>query len=446
MTHLREHWEGVSVSDDYTLEQWLGGDDSAAFFQTSIAPDGRRAVAKLIPETVANGDAPLDLWHRTRQLRHPNLVELLDCGRAQHGGEIVLYAVFESPDDTLASALSRSPLNELESREVLDSVIDALRYLHAQGLVLGALDPDHIVAIGDRIKVSTGALREADTSSAYREDVRLLGDLWREALMPASPKSAEIAAHAADPNPKSRWTLAEISAALGPPLPAEPPPAPPVIVAPPIPGPLVEVSPVTVPPVVVSVPKVDLQHGDAERLRETRRRNLESATLPPPHRRIPEHATSSRFPKWVFVGAAAILLLILFLILNRPHSTGAAAKSRVAAVSPPVENPVPAPLPKIAAPKPSVPVAPKRSPDASQEVWRVIAFTYRTREAAVKKAQQLNEYHPGIDANVFLPPKERGYYLVSLGGRMTPKEAERVQRSARGKGLPRDLYVQNYSR
>src|ERR1700689_663113 len=160
MTHLREHWEGVSLSGDYTLEKWLGGDDSAAFFQTSLPPDGRRAVVKLVPETVANGAAPLDLWHRTRQLRHPNLVELLDCGRADHGGEIVPYAFFESPDDTLASALSRSPLNELESREVLDSVINALRYLHAQGLVLGALDADHIVAVGDRIKLSTDALRD----------------------------------------------------------------------------------------------------------------------------------------------------------------------------------------------------------------------------------------------------------------------------------------------
>jgi hypothetical protein len=76
-------------------------------------------------------------------------------------------------------------------------------------------------------------------------------------------------------------------------------------------------------------------------------------------------------------------------------------------------------------------------------MWRVIAFTYRTRDAAAKKVQQLNEYHPGINAAVFLPKDKGGYYLVSLGGRMTHEEAERLQRSARGKGLPHDLYVQN---
>ena len=43
--------------------------------------------------------------------------------------------------------------------------------------MLGALDPDHIVAVSDRIKLSPDTLRDADTSSAYRKDVRLLGDL-----------------------------------------------------------------------------------------------------------------------------------------------------------------------------------------------------------------------------------------------------------------------------
>ena len=32
-----------------------------------------------------------------------------------------------------------------------------------------------------------------------------------------------------------------------------------------------------------------------------------------------------------------------------------------------------------------------------------------------------------------------------VGGRMSHDEAVRLQRMARGKGLPRDLYVQNYS-
>jgi hypothetical protein len=414
MTHLREHWEGVSLSGDYTLEQWLGGDDRAAFFRTAPAPDGRRAVVKLVPEAVVDSTATLDLWHRTRQLRHPNLIELLDCGRADHGGEIVLYAVFESPDDTLAAALSQSPLNPQESREVLDAVLDALRYLHAQGLVLGALDPDHIVAVGDRIKVSTGAIRDANTSAAYRKDVRLLGELWLQALMPASPKSSEIAAHASDPNPQTRWTLAEINAALNPPLPIVPPPAPPLTIPSPISVPSVSVSPVSDPPIVG-------RH--------------DAPALPPSRRRPSERATTYRFLRWILVGAAGLLLLIVGL--NRPRPASVATQSQVASVSLPAETPVPAPLPRAAVPKPS--------PAAGKEMWRVIAFTYRTRDAAASKVQQLNQRRPGLNATVFSPKDKSGYYLVSLGGRMTHEEAIRLQRSARGQGLPRDLYVQNYA-
>jgi hypothetical protein len=426
MTHLREHWEGVSLSGNYTLERWLDGDESASLFQTSPDSDGRRTVVKLVPEAAVDGNGVLDLWQRTRQLRHPNLVELFDFGRADHGGEIVLYAVFESPDDTLASALSQSPLSPEESREVLDSVLRALRYLHAQGLVLGALDPDHIVAIGDQIKLSTDALRDADTSSAYREDVRLLGEFWQRHLMSASPKSSQIAAHAADPNPQSRWTLAEISAALGPPAPAVPPPP-------------LTVAPVSAPPVAATPIAATL------------------VAAPPvsPHQVIirkeapaPERATTHPFPKWIFVGAAGVLLLVLGL--NRRRAADVAPPSPVAAVSLPAEAPVPAPLPKTEVPKAAVPesvvpTVPKPSPVAGKEMWRVIAFTYRSRDAAARKVQKLNQDHPGLNAAVFSPKGIGGYYLVSLGGRMTHEAALRLQHSARGKGLPRDLYVQNYS-
>jgi hypothetical protein len=422
MIHLREHWEGFCLSQDYTLEQCLGGDDRAALFQTSPGPDGRRAVVKLVPESVVDGPATLDLWHRTRQLRHPNLVELLDCGRAEHGGETVCYAVFEAPDDTLASALSRSPLDREEAREALDSILEALRYLHAQGLVHGALDPDHIVAVGDRIKLSTDGLRDAAASAAYRKDVRLLGHLWQHALMPASSKSSEIAAHAADPNPQTRWTLAEINAALNAALPAVPPPAELLTVSTPVSAPPIPVAPVSVAPVAVRDSPPDPA---------------------PSHPPTPKPALVHRFPKWIFVGAAGVLLLIVGL--NLPRSAGVASQSRVASVSLPAETPAPAPLPNAAVPEVAVPAVPKPSPDSGKEMWRVIAFTYRSRSAAEKRVELLQQHHPELNATVFSPNDKKGYHLVSLGGLLTLEKTLRLQRRAQGKGLPRDLYVQNYS-
>jgi eukaryotic-like serine/threonine-protein kinase len=162
------------------------------------------------------------------------------------------------------------------------------------------------------------------------------------------------------------------------------------------------------------------------------------------HRRTPEPASSSPFPKWIIVGAAGVVFLILGIHWLRPADVN--TQFQVNSVSRPVETAAPPALPKTEAPKLTAPAALKLSPPAGQEMWRVIAFTYRTRAAAEKKVEQLNEYHPGLNANVFSPKDKGGYYLVSLGGRMTREEAERLQRTARGKGLPRDLYVQNYSR
>jgi hypothetical protein len=45
---------------------------------------------------------------------------------------------------------------------------------------------------------------------------------------------------------------------------------------------------------------------------------------------------------------------------------------------------------------------------------------------------------------VFSTKEKKGYYLVSLGGRMTREDALRRQKKARAEGLARDVYVQNY--
>jgi hypothetical protein len=398
----------VSLNGDYILKHGLGGDDRAAFFEAVHATDGARAIVKLAQDVEGKGNAALDLWHRARQLRHPNLIGLLGFGRTEHQGATAVYAVFEAPDDTLASALSSTRLNENEARDVLDSVMDALRYLHAQGLAHSAVDADHIVAVGDRVKLTTDTLREAAPSDC-REDVRLLGELWQQALLPASSNSEELAAHAADPDPQSRWTLAEISAAIAPRVVAEPPP----------------------PPVTVSEPAPELPVIVREEL----------PALPPPHRRVAEPASPYPFPKWIFAGVAGVLLLIL--ALNWPRPARVATQPKYVPVLRNAPTPEPVPYTKPTPPTAAAPAVRKPPPTAGKETWRVIAFTYRTREAAANKAQQLNRYHPGLNAAVFVPKDK--YYLVSLGGRMSHDEAVRLQRTARGKGLPRDLYVQNYS-
>jgi hypothetical protein len=225
MSQLRERWEGVSLPGDYLLQRWLRGDEAAGFFESSVAPDGRRAVVKLVPELSGDGAAQFALWQRTRSLRHPNLLQLLDCGRAELPGETAVFAVFEHADDTLASTLAHSPLSEAEAREVLDAAVAALSYLQAQGLAHPALDPDQVLAVGEAIKLSTDALREASPDAPYTAGLRAF---WNR-ISPSTPlRSAEIFAQAVGAAPApARAEIAPVADA------APPQAAPPVEPAPP---------------------------------------------------------------------------------------------------------------------------------------------------------------------------------------------------------------------
>jgi hypothetical protein len=57
----------------------------------------------------------------------------------------------------------------------------------------------------------------------------------------------------------------------------------------------------------------------------------------------------------------------------------------------------------------------------------------------------MDSKHPTWRAEVFTPKGDRAPYFVSLGGRMTLSEAERIQRDARAKGMPKDTFVRNFS-
>jgi hypothetical protein len=387
MNQLREHWEGVSLPGDYLLERWLSGDDAAGFFETLLASDGSRAVVRLVRESEVDSDAQLALWQRTRQLRHPNLCELLDCGRAELSGDVVLYAIFEHADDTLAAALSLSPLSEPEAREVLEAVHGAVSYLQGQGLAHAALDADHVVAVGDRIKLSSDLLRQVEAGAPYIDELRAF---WYKISPSTLARSADIFAQVL-----GLESRAGTRAAPGPASVEIPPMADDAA------GPALELSP------------------------------------PEPH----------RFPKWVLVGAAGVVLLILGLNLRRDPEAAAPPPAGSTPRPAPIAAAVP-PVPKASPITETIPKTPHHAAaqpaTAGKAMWRVIAFAYRTRAGATKKAEQVNRRHPDLEARVFSPKERKGYYLVSLGGRMTRDDALRRQKKARAEGLARDVYVQNY--
>jgi hypothetical protein len=398
MTQSWDRLSGASIAGKYVLERWLGGGEEDAFFLTRFGSAGAPAVLKLVREEPSGAEAQLARWRRTACLSHPNVLGLYDCGRAglvaKSADASYLYAVFEYPDDNLAPALEHGALSEAETLDVLRAVLDGLRYIHAQKLVHGAIDPAHIVAVGERIKLASDTVREPGGSFTPQEDIRALGNVLQVLLgMPEltsiSDPLGSIIRHATDPSANRRWTLDEIGAFLDPPGKALIEPEPP----------------------------------------------RRAAWTPP---RLPV------LPKWAYAAAVVFLVVAVFAVTRKsgPQKPAPVPDPAPAQSQPRSIGSAPQPVP----PKAAAPGKAERAHREPGRAWRVIAYTYSGFKAAEKKAHTINQKYPAFHAEVFSPRgRNTSPYLVALGGRMTRDEAVRLQRSARARGLPRDTFIRNYS-
>src|SRR3954470_23572736 len=113
------------------------------------------------------------------RLSHPGLLRVVEAGRADLDGDEFLYGVSEAPEDSVAEVLPKRALEPDEARQVLESIVPALRYMHDRGAVHGHLTPASIVAVGDKIKLTMASVYpalELDGSGTVSDlDVRSLG-------------------------------------------------------------------------------------------------------------------------------------------------------------------------------------------------------------------------------------------------------------------------------
>jgi len=256
MSFSWKQYEGQVVNSAFPLQRYLGGSSESAVFLTQLAgPQSSKAVIKLVPEGVS-ADLQLSLWRRASKLTHPNLLQLFQGGRCRLADMDLLYVVMEYAEEDLSQILPQRALTPAEARDMLGPVLDALRDLHAQGLVHSRLKPSNILATSDQVKLSTDRLfpaGESRKSTAKRaacdapeaasgpangaltpaSDVWSLGILLIEVLTQRAPDSQaraplqfaaeslaqpfrDIARHALEPDPGLRWTIANIEASLNP--------------------------------------------------------------------------------------------------------------------------------------------------------------------------------------------------------------------------------------
>ncbi len=184
-----QQWERRIVNARYPLLQYLGGSKRSAFYLTEIG--GNKAALKLIPAGTPRAAAQTACWRLSGGLSHPNLVKIVELGlwHADQDQDM-RFAVMEYCDESLADVLRQRSLTAAEARQMLGPTLDALKYLHGQGLLHGQIKPAHLLASGDQLKLSSDTIHRNgeghpsaiespyDAPEKSAGTISLSGDVW----------------------------------------------------------------------------------------------------------------------------------------------------------------------------------------------------------------------------------------------------------------------------
>ncbi|HTC65826.1 MAG TPA: TonB family protein [Candidatus Acidoferrum sp.] len=165
MSEAWKTWEGQAV-DGVPLRQYLGGSDHSAVYLTQLNSSGeQKAAIKFIPADTS-AHAQLAKWRVAGELTHPHLLPLIRVGRCELANTNFLYVVMEYAEENLSEILPQRALEPDEVRQVLESAVEALTYLHAQGLAHTRIKPGNILAAGDQLKLSSDTLSEIGNATS----------------------------------------------------------------------------------------------------------------------------------------------------------------------------------------------------------------------------------------------------------------------------------------
>jgi serine/threonine protein kinase len=165
-------WESQVVNGVYPLRRFLGGSNHSAVFLTEYRAENLAdAAIKFVPADTLQAQAQLVQWGTAVTLTHRHLVRLFDVGRCRFAGREFLFVVMEYADQTLAELLARRALSPDEARDLLTPTLDALAFLHRNGLVHGHLKPSNFLVVDDELKLASDTVSTAirPTTNAVRD-------------------------------------------------------------------------------------------------------------------------------------------------------------------------------------------------------------------------------------------------------------------------------------
>jgi len=155
-------WEGRVVEGRFPLLERLEGSENCVSFLT-VLQGLQEAVIQLISTDAAESDAYIAQWEFVKTLSHPHLAKILAAGRCVIDQRDLVYVATERPYATLSQTIQTRTLKADSARETFDPILNALSYLHKNGIVHGHVNPSNIRLAEMKLKLSVTDLLIAGT-------------------------------------------------------------------------------------------------------------------------------------------------------------------------------------------------------------------------------------------------------------------------------------------
>jgi hypothetical protein len=490
--------EDTVVAGRWRIVRLVRPEGRMAWFEATSL-DGKPLMLS-ITETLNDDDELLSRLRAAAEIRHPNVIRIIDSVADAIDDSPVVIAAMERTEENLEDVLRDRPLNSSEAQVVLDALVQGIAAIHARGLVHGRMEASSVLAFGETIKLRSDCLQVPQTgfAAAAAANVQGIGRIVTHAMTRRDPFGENDPVLQLLPEPLARAVrralsgharVEEIALLAGIRIiPAKDPepevrqPARPMLVS-------------TVPPAAVAPTngvtepsaKPDLQLAidnspASEPAKPVASTEASAVPVQPPAPGSPQDSAAPRTvaaplsapaqPRqpnlfasiapardlshllsdededrplwrrpsapWVIGGAAAVVLVTIITLFALLHRSPAQKTAKVATAPVVVTQPMhPSPA------KTSTVAGTPARVAAAQPGWRVIAWTYDRQSDAQHKADALAKKYPQLQPAVF-QPKGRGPYLVVLGGVMSKDQAFALRKEAVHLGLPRDSYAQNY--
>jgi serine/threonine protein kinase len=157
----------AALADRYRIERVLGAGGMATVYLADDLRHNRRVALKVMRSELTGALGPerfLREIETTAQLRHPNILPLLDSGEA---GGMLYYVMPYVEGESLRASLGREKQLQLDDAlRIAREVADALSYAHSRGVVHRDIKPENILLeSGHAVVADFGIARAVDQAA-----------------------------------------------------------------------------------------------------------------------------------------------------------------------------------------------------------------------------------------------------------------------------------------